>query len=541
VGKTVWIIWDGASYPLIVDLLQRGTLPHLQRVVTRGALAAMRPPGPNCETPPGLMTLFTGCEEPMHGVPGFVGLRQPLSRHSVLETISGFDASWLRRPPVWVEAAARGRTITLAATAFAPDPLQASPYPWPYPTASYRCVLDGYRHAVAEAQLLSLPDHATTVKIANCQLAITRRETLRHIRSPGGQWLALPILQQPEELVPLWLDTATGVGVYVARLMALGERHAAAQEWLWCSAVTRLVTQPAGLWPAAWGPFLGAGIGWHFSRGVLGKGPRLPLAVLEAITRRVARFFGDMAVWTLTSCPADLVVLYQPALDEIAHQLLHHALSDWPQGKAAQAVVAVHQEVDRQLGRLLEYLGHEDTLIISSDHGQTPITAAVRPNILLRQAGLLAFKGDKVDLERTRALFLSNGWVVINTTQHRGGCVLPPAYATTLQDVEHCLQTPMRLPDGQTLRLQCRRDLWMDTTPAPGDAFVWAPATVELRPHFFGPLYGPPEVGGHHQTSLQSSPYLQALLAGCGPGLTTMSFPTRNSGVANLVRHALAL
>jgi hypothetical protein len=36
-------------------------------------------------------------------------------------------------------------------------------------------------------------------------------------------------------------------------------------------------------------------------------------------------------VWTLTSCPADLVVLYQPALDEIAHQLLHHALSDWPQ------------------------------------------------------------------------------------------------------------------------------------------------------------------------------------------------------------------
>ena len=204
-------------------------------------------------------------------------------------------------------------------------------------------------------------------------------------------------------------------------------------------------------------------------------------------------------------------------------------------------MVAVHQEVDRQLGRLLDHLGHEDTLIISSDHGQTPITAAVRPNILLRQAGLLAFKGNKVDLERTRALFLSNGWVVISTTQHRGGCVPPPAYATTLQDVEHCLQMPIRLPDGQTLHQQCRRDLWTGTMPAPGDTFVWAPATVELRPHFFGPLYGPPEVGGHHQTSLQSSPYLQALLAGCGPGLTTLSFPTRNSGVADLVHHALAL
>ena len=238
--------------------------------------------------------------------------------------------------------------------------------------------------------------------------------------------------------------------------------------------------------------------------------------------------------------PGDLVVLYQPALDEIAHQLLHHALTDWPQGNAAQVVVAVHQEVDRQLGRLLEHLGHEDTLIISSDHGQTPITASVRPNILLRQAGLLAFKGDKVDLERTRALFLSNGWVVINTTQHRGGCVPLPAYTTTLQDVERCLQTPVRLPDGQALRLQCRRDLWQGTTPAPGDTFVWAPAAVELRPHFFGPVCGPPEVGGHPDV-----PTIVSISAGTPRRLWTGSdhhvIPHANSGVANLVRHALAL
>ena len=63
-AKTIWLIWDGASYPLVADLLQRGVLPHLQRVVARGGLAAMAPPGPNSETPPGLMTLFTGCEEP---------------------------------------------------------------------------------------------------------------------------------------------------------------------------------------------------------------------------------------------------------------------------------------------------------------------------------------------------------------------------------------------------------------------------------------------------------------------------------------------
>ena len=66
-AKTLWLIWDGASHALVVDLLQRGALPHLQRVVARGSLAAMAPPGPNSETPPGLMTLFTGCEEGDHG------------------------------------------------------------------------------------------------------------------------------------------------------------------------------------------------------------------------------------------------------------------------------------------------------------------------------------------------------------------------------------------------------------------------------------------------------------------------------------------
>ena len=125
------------------------------------------------------------------------------------------------------------------------------------------------------------------------------------------------------------------------------------------------------------------------------------------------------------------------------------SVTHWPIGpkEAARTVVAVHQEVDRQLGRFLALLDDEDTLVISSDHGQTPIVASLRPNILLRQAGLLILKGDKVDLERTRALcFLSNGWVVINTTQHRGGIVAPHAYTTTLQDVEYCLQTPLASP-----------------------------------------------------------------------------------------------
>jgi len=64
---------------------------------------------------------------------------------------------------------------------------------------------------------------------------------------------------------------------------------------------------------------------------------------------------------------------------------------------------------------------------------------------------------------------------------------------------------------------------------------------VELRPYLFGPVCTPPEIGGNHQTSLHTSPYLQALLAGCGPGLHGAPLPTRNSGVATLIQRALRL
>ena len=175
-AKTLWLIWDGASHALVTDLLRRGALPHLQRVVARGSLTAMAPPGPNSETPPGLMTLFTGCEEPDHGTPGFTAPLPSTPQHSVLESVSGFDARWLRRPPVWVEAAAARRTVSLVCTAFAPDPLQRVPYPWPYPTASYQCVIDGYNQEIARPQLVRLQTGTTVVTIAKQQYNIRQEK-----------------------------------------------------------------------------------------------------------------------------------------------------------------------------------------------------------------------------------------------------------------------------------------------------------------------------------------------------------------------------
>ena len=498
----------------------------------------MAPPGPNSETPPGLMTLFTGCEEADHGTPGFNAPLPVTSQYSVSESVSGFDARWLRCPPVWVEAAAARRTVSLVCTAFAPDPRQRVPYPWPYPTPSYCCVIDGYNHEVARHQLVRLREGTATITIAEQKYEVRKKDRGYTVYSPAGAAMPLVPFQQPDNLLPLWLDRTAGIGAYLAWLRAPGPPET---DWLWCSAVHQFASQPRQSWPHELGPFLGAGIGWFFSRGILGKGPRLTLTTLQVLTCGVARFFGEMAVQALARHPADLMLFYQPAIDEISHQMLRDALADWPYGAAARAMLAVHQEVDHQLGRLLDGLEDDDTLLISSDHGHEPIHCSIRPNVLLRQAGLLTTKGDKIDLERTHAVFHSSGWVLINTTDRAGGIVPRGAYEATLQEVEQCLDAAMDRTTGKPLSLQHSRCLWQGDAPPPGDLFIWAPPHMELRPYLFGPVCTPPEIGGNHQTSLHDSPYLQAILAGCGPGWHGTTLPTRNSGVAALIRQALRL
>lgn len=537
-AKTIWLIWDGASHALIVDMLARGMLPHLQRVVARGACTATMPPGPNSETPPGLMTLFTGYEEPDHGTPGFLGAWPATAEHSILESSSGFAAHWLRQPPVWVAAAAAGRTVALVCTAFAPDPLLQTPYPWPYPTPAYQYVMDGYNRELARPQLLALEARTTPLTVAERAYEVKKAGSGYAVYSVPNTARPHLTLTQPEQLVPLWTDREAGIGAYLSLIRVPGTPGG---DWLWCSSTTQMTMHPAQTWPLELGPFLGAGIGWYFSRSASGKGPQLTLDTLTSITCQVAQYFGELAVQTLARHPTDFMVCYQPAIDEMLHQTLREALADWPHGSAARALIAVHQAVDHQLGRLLEGVTAEDTLYISSDHGHEPIQWSLRPNVLLRQAGLLTLKGDKVDLEHTRALFHSSGWVLINRTERQGGIVTPAEYEATLHEVECCLGSATDPATGQSLGLQHSRTLWQGQAPAPGDLFLWGPPHVELRSYLFGTVGAPPEVGGHHQTSLHTSPYLAALFAGCGPGIAGVPLPTRNAGVAALIRQALGL
>ncbi len=66
----LWVIWDGASFDVVEQLLGSGDLPVLA-ALTGGRVLPLEPLSPNCQTSPSLASLFTGESVVEHGVTGF--------------------------------------------------------------------------------------------------------------------------------------------------------------------------------------------------------------------------------------------------------------------------------------------------------------------------------------------------------------------------------------------------------------------------------------------------------------------------------------
>jgi predicted AlkP superfamily phosphohydrolase/phosphomutase len=111
--------------------------------------------------------------------------------------------------------------------------------------------------------------------------------------------------------------------------------------------------------------------------------------------RRFTEYFSACAGVAIASEPFDLLMLYQPVVDETAHALL---LIDPRQAgynpaavkQSEWAIAESFLAIDRAVAELAGQLDLErDALVVVSDHGMAPIWEEVRVNQLLLQAGLL--------------------------------------------------------------------------------------------------------------------------------------------------------
>ena len=563
--RAIFLTLDGASPAVVADGLRRGLMPNLARLRERGAVARGAVAPLPVKTAAAHAALFTGAWGDVNGISGN---SVPRPGGSILEADSGFQSGHLQAEPIWVTAARQGLPATVVTGTqvypFAPY-LEEKRFGGSF--GRQLTLLDGFQgqqgpDAVLTAQQMEdapspaeLPVHVGAVRAVGFTVAGVRLAGLLYDDpadpASGFDTLALTGPRNAARLKPLpaGADPSafgqlvlplpagdTGVFFRLFELARDGSRLLLYHTGPAVLSASQPELQPLLL--QATGGFV-PGSAAHGSYGSGALGPPLweggdgtaELRFLETAAlcarqlRRLTEFAAQRTEWSL-------LVTYLPFPDEFSHHWLGRLSPEVPGHDAALAArlrpfwdrgLAL---VDEQLGYLLALADATTVVAVAADHGQAPVHRAVRPNVVLRTAGLLDVGADgQVDLARTRALyFLPNaGFVLLNKAARPGGIVAPTEEAGVSAAVRQAL-TALRDPrTGERLVLDVldtRRgpgpfgmggpnggDLYLSMAPGTYvDAALEGPAVVEVPP-----------AGAHILDP--SRPEMQAMFALAGPGV----------------------
>ena len=123
---------------------------------------------------------------------------------------------------------------------------------------------------------------------------------------------------------------------------------------------------------------------------------------------------------------------YIPFPDEELHTFLGFADPKTPnvppnaRRVATRMLERAYELVDIRLEQMERLAASEPNtrLFVTGEHGMRPTWLAFKPNVVLRQAGLLATdSAGNVDISRSRAVWTRGAWVTVNRQTRKGGIV----------------------------------------------------------------------------------------------------------------------
>lgn len=549
-----WLVWDAAAHWVVDRLDREGALPAVRELRERGVSGAGRPPAPNCQTPPSLATLFTGEWPDRHGVTGYdvpAGDLPPGGDPAGLPVEaqrSGFAPGMLRTPPVWDAAAAGGARSVFV---HAPWALDAGGAAGPHVDA----VIDAYGRRLARHDALPLaPGARATWSIGPHEVAVAGVAGGARL-SVGGPAAGGAVIDVAvgADWVPVRLAPDTGCWV---RCLATEAGPTLLRTGTWTTRVTgadaalvaRLAAAPL---------FTGEGIGSLYRTGRLGRtlldggDGRAEEAFLSSLDR-VVRSFGGAVDAVLAGHAADLVVVYLPVTDDVAHDLVGwcDARSTAHRPDVAGAlwgyVSRCYGWADALLGRILRHASPDDTVLLGADHGVLGSPRVVRVNEHLVRAGLAAVTPDgRLDPARSDVLYhpANNGSLWVNEAGRPGGRVPAERVAATLRRAVDAVRTIVDPADGArvvTGFLDPAGRPLPDDPAGPSAYLVFAGDYQPSAAVDGGPVIRDTRKSGSHVVN-SGDDRLHATVAAAGPGIPA----GRALGVvdntlgARLARHAL--
>jgi predicted AlkP superfamily phosphohydrolase/phosphomutase len=293
--------------------------------------------------------------------------------------------------------------------------------------------------------------------------------------------------------------------------------------------------ESAGFWP-------GPGDDRALEQGRLGRdGLTLPEFMRQQ--RRFSEFFNACARTAIAGERFDLLLAYQPVVDEVEHVLLvvdprQKAYSKPFAAAAREAVTEIYSVADRAVGELARELDlQRDALVVVSDHGMAPVWEAVRVNQLLQQAGLArsepAGKGWRVRSDSQIASFGSGGCVnlYVNLAGREPTGVVSPADEGGVLQAAAVALAQAQVDGEDVVEAMYRRDrlaeIGMDS-PNAGDLVVF------MRLGFAGnsaigapgePFAASTELAGQHGFA-NTHPEMAAVWLARGAGVPPRHTPT---------------
>ncbi len=457
-AKVVLISLDGAADGLVDDYLERGVLPadgalaHLARTGARAE--AMLPVTPSM-TATAHVTLFTGAYPERHSI---VSNNYHVVGDPITRSTSGYAAP-IQAETLWQAARRQGKRVLCVAAVGADGSS---------PERSCDRTL-GYGVRVGRAAVVELRGDAR-------EKAAGENSEFEHLRrltpttdSPGQPvfdfnrsedvpvevWAADTVADGSEHYDTLLLDFDQDLSNGFAARLAAGEWAAvelpsvpnagAAKVGAWVKAleladdlsrvrvylgaphhnrgapadyVAALETE-LGFWPGGPDDF-------HRSRELL------DLESWREQAERLSDYLRDATLLSMRRTEWDLVVTYQPLVDEVEHPffLRHPRQPNYgDEGRAKRARYAGHvewgyQTVDKVLSRLIEAAPKEANLVVVSDHGMVPVHTRVAVNALLARAGLRVTEDERSEVRAFTSGATAH--IRVNLAGRESNGVVPP-------------------------------------------------------------------------------------------------------------------
>jgi predicted AlkP superfamily pyrophosphatase or phosphodiesterase len=292
------------------------------------------------------------------------------------------------------------------------------------------------------------------------------------------------------------------------------------------SAFRRMIEDEAGFWPGS--PDEAAAKGW-----LAGKEGIDPATFTEQL-ERLSSFLTKATTVALSRMPFDLLIGYQPVVDQAEHQ--YNIVSDTQIYSSAENRAAgervrrsAYAAFERALTAIRGGLDlSRDAIVVTGDHGMAAVDTEVRINQLLLDWGFATASGDKLTDETRWAAFATGNAVHLYRFRDPDDTADLAARLGAL-----------RAPDGAVVFERIDRK-GAGAHANRGDLLAFSFPRFALSSVLGEPFVKPAYYGQHG--GLASHPELQTVLGAAGRGVPTRVIPqARQTDVAPFVRQLLGL